>query len=85
MPDRAAKSVGHEATFDCDTDDLAKLEQTVREFLAQLTHDLRLQGLAAGSFRVKLKDRSFKVTTRQRQFPKPLNRDPPCGRRSKPP
>lgn len=77
MPDRAAKSVGHETTFDCDTEDLAKLEQTVREFLAQLTHDLRLEGLAASSFRVKLKDRSFKVTTRQRQFPKPLNQDSP--------
>jgi DNA polymerase-4 len=77
VPDRTHKSVGHETTFDDDTDDLVKLEETVRGFLGRLTHDLRLEGLAAGSFRVKLKDRHFKVTTRQRHFPKPLNSDPP--------
>ena len=76
VPDRDQKSIGHETTFDQDTSDLMLLEKTVRGFLAVLTHELRLQGLAAGSFTVKLKDAQFRITTRQRHFPKPLNYDP---------
>ena len=76
VPDRDQKSIGHETTFDQDTSDLMLLEKTVRGFLAELTHELRLQGLAAGSFTVKLKDAQFRITTRQRHFPKPLNYDP---------
>lgn len=75
-PDREQKSLGHETTFDQDTDDVAFLERTVRGFLGQLAHDLRQENLAAGAFTVKLKDSTFAVTTRQRHFPKPLNYDP---------
>ena len=77
VPDREAKSVSHETTFDEDTADLAFLERTLHGFLGALAHDLRLEGLAAGSFTVKLKDAGFHITTRQRHFPKPLNFDPP--------
>ena len=76
-PDRDQKSLGHETTFDEDTDDLPFLERTVRGFLSDLTHDLRLQALSAGAFALKLKDPRFKITTRQRHFSKPLNYDPP--------
>jgi DNA polymerase-4 len=79
-PERDQKSVGHETTFDHDTSDLAFLERTVRSFLSELTHDLRVQCLAAGAFTIKLKDSTFKITTRQRHFPKPLNYDPPMWR-----
>ena len=74
--DREPKSLGHESTFEQDTSDLATLEQTIRIFLGTLAHDLRVEGLAAGSFTVKLKDAKFRVTTRQQQFPQPLNYDP---------
>jgi DNA polymerase-4 len=37
---------------------------------------LRLEGLAAGSFTVKLKDSTHRLTTKQHHFPKPLNDDP---------
>ena len=77
VADREAKSVSHETTFDADTADLAFLERTLHGFLGALTHELRLDGLAAGSFTVKLKDVRFQITTRQRHFPKPLNFDPP--------
>ncbi|MGH7167815.1 MAG: DNA polymerase Y family protein [Nitrospiraceae bacterium] len=80
VPDRDQKSIGHETTFDQDTSDVTLLEKTVRGFLAELTHELRLQGLAAGSFTVKLKDAQFKITTRQRHFSKPLNYDPAMWR-----
>lgn len=80
VSDRDQKSLGHETTFDQDTSDLAVLEKTVRGFLSGLTHELRLQGLAAGSFTVKLKDAQFKITTRQRHFPKPLSYDPAMWR-----
>jgi DNA polymerase-4 len=74
--DRESKSLGHETTFEHDTSDLAFLEQTIRSFLGTLAHDLRVQGLAAGSFTVKLKDAKFLITTRQQQFRQPLNYDP---------
>lgn len=76
VADREAKSVSHETTFDQDTDDPALLEPIVHGFLEQLTHDLRREGFAAGSFTVKLKDAHFHITTRQRKFSTPLNYDP---------
>jgi DNA polymerase-4 len=81
---RDPKSISHETTFDEDTADLAFLEHTVRGFLSELTHDLRLQGLAAGAFAVKLKDEQFTVTVRQRHFPDPLNYDPPMWKAIQP-
>lgn len=75
VPDREQKSLGHETTFDHDTNDLAFLEKTLRGFLAELTHELRLESLAAGSFTVKLKDSTHRLTTKQHHFPKPLNDD----------
>lgn len=80
VAERDQKSIGHETTFDRDTADLVFLERTVRGFLSELAHDLRIQGLAAGAFTVKLKDTKFKIATRQRHFPKPLNYDPPMWR-----
>lgn len=80
VPDRERKSLGHETTFDHDTDDLGFLERTLRGFLAELAHDLRLDGLAAGSFTVKLKDASHKLATKQHRFPAPLNDDPAMWR-----
>jgi DNA polymerase IV len=76
VADRESKSLGHEMTFEQDTNDLAFLEQTMRSFLGTLAHDLRVQGLAAGSFTVKLKDARFRITTRQQQFGQPINYDP---------
>ena len=76
MPDREAKSVSHETTFEEDTNDPAILEPIVHGFLETLAHDLRLEGLAAGSFTVKLKDSLFRITTRQRKFSSPLNYHP---------
>ncbi len=81
---RDPKSISHETTFDEDTADLAFLEQTVRGFLSELTHDLRLQDLAAGAFAVKLKDEKFTITARQRHFPEPLNYDPPMWKAIQP-
>jgi DNA polymerase-4 len=76
VADRESKSLGHETTFEQDSSDLAFLERTIRSFLGTLAHDLRVQGLAAGSFTVKLKDNTFRITTRQQQFGHPLNYDP---------
>lgn len=76
VPDRDQKSLGHETTFDQDRGDLAFLERTVRGFLSTLAHELRVGGLAAGAFTVKLKDAKFKIATRQRHFAEPLNYDP---------
>jgi DNA polymerase IV len=76
LRNHAPKSVGHETTFDEDTEDRSILEETLYSFLTMLTHELRSEHLAAARFTVKLKDARFRVTTRQRHFPKPLNYDP---------
>ena len=76
VADRDNKSVSHETTFDKDTNDPIMLEPILHGFLEQLTHELRMQGLAAGSFTIKLKDARFRITTKQRRFPTPLNYDP---------
>jgi DNA polymerase IV len=81
---REPKSLSHETTFEEDTSDSAFLEHTLRGFLSELTHDLRLQGLAAGAFSVKLKDAAFTITARQRRFPEPLNYDPPMWKAIQP-
>ncbi|HKN87722.1 MAG TPA: DNA polymerase IV [Nitrospiraceae bacterium] len=81
---REPKSLSHETTFDKDTTDPMFLEQTLRGFLSALTHELRLQGLAAGAFSVKLKDATFAITARQRRFPEPLNYDPPMWKSIQP-
>src|SRR5581483_9350133 len=73
VPDRDARSIGHETTFEQDTDDVRDLGETLRGFLARLAHDLRRDGLAAGGYTIKLKDRRFRITTRQRRFPSPLD------------
>ncbi len=80
VSDRSPKSVSHETTFEQDTEDLAMLGETLRGFLARLTHELRTEGLAARAFTVKLKDSSFSITTRHRRFPKPSDYDPPMWR-----
>jgi DNA polymerase-4 len=83
-PDHHRKSIGHETTFDQDTTDMVFMQRTVRGFLNELTHDLRLAGLAAGAFTLKLKDSQFKIMTRQRRFSEPLNYDPPMWRAIEP-
>lgn len=76
VPDRDAKSISHETTFDQDSSDRTFLEGVLRGFLADLAHELRGQGLASAAFTIKLKDSQFRIHTRQRQFPAPLNYDP---------
>jgi len=76
VADRESKSLSHETTFEQDTNDRLFLERTLREFLRLLAHDLRQDGLAAGSCTVKLKDSRFAITTKQRAFSHPLNYDP---------
>lgn len=73
VPDRERKSLGHETTFERDTNDAMFLERTLRGFLGELTHELRMEGLAAGSFTVKLKDAAHRITSKQQHFPQPLN------------
>ncbi len=74
--ERAAKSMGHETTFDQDTSDLSLLTETVHGFLNSLAHDLRTAGLVARGFTIKLKDHRFTISTRHRQFPQATNYDP---------
>ena len=76
VADRESKSASHETTFDQDTEDRSFLEQTLQIFLRSLARELRQEGLAAAACTVKLKDARFSITTRQRQFPQPLNYDP---------
>lgn len=73
--ERAAKSMGHETTFDQDTSNVSLLTETVHGFLSTLAHDMRTAGLEARGFTIKLKDHQFAITTRRRQFTKSTNYD----------
>jgi DNA polymerase-4 len=84
VADRGAKSIGHETTFDQDTEDPATLATTLRGFLSGLAHELRRDGLAASGFTIKLKDSRFRIATRQRRFPAPLNYDADMWRHIEP-
>jgi DNA polymerase IV len=74
--DEGQKSIGHETTFDHDTNEMKTLEETLSAFLTTLAHELRTEELAATQFTIKLKDAHFRIATRQRHFAKPLNYDP---------
>lgn len=76
IADRESKSISHETTFERDTNDRTFLERTLHEFLRELAHDLRQEGLAAGGCAVKLKDARFTIATKHGRFPHPLNYDP---------
>jgi DNA polymerase-4 len=62
----AAKSIGHEHTFDRDTADPEEIERTLLAMAEGVARRLRADGARAATVTVKIRDASFRTVTRQR-------------------
>ncbi len=75
-----AKSIGHEHTFDVDTNDSDVLERTLLAMADGVAGRLRASGLRAGTISVKIRDSSFRTITRQRTLADPTDLPEPIWR-----
>jgi DNA polymerase-4 len=76
----AAKSVGHEHTFDVDTSDRETIERTLLAMAEGVSGRLRASGVRASTVTVKIRDSSFRTITRQRTLPEPTDLTEPIYR-----
>ncbi len=75
-----AKSIGHEHTFDVDTNDRDVLERTLLGMADGVASRLRSSRLRAGTVTVKIRDSSFRTITRQRTLAEPTDLAEPIWR-----
>jgi len=76
----AAKSIGHEHTFDEDTSDPDVLERTLLAMSEGVSGRLRAAGVKAGTVTVKVRDSGFHTVTRQRTLAEPSDLTEPIWR-----
>jgi DNA polymerase-4 len=76
----AAKSVGHEHTFDVDTSDREAIERTILAMSEGVAGRLRDSGVKAATVTVKIRDSSFRTITRQRTLTEPTDLTDPIFR-----
>ncbi|MFL5778593.1 MAG: DNA polymerase IV [Chloroflexota bacterium] len=76
----AAKSIGHEHTFDVDTSDRETIERTLLAMADGVAGRLRSSGVRASTVTVKIRDSTFRTITRQRTLPEPTDMTEPIFR-----
>jgi DNA polymerase IV len=76
----AAKSIGHEHTFDVDTSDREVIERTLLAMSEGVAGRLRDSGVRASTITVKIRDTTFRTITRQRTLPAPTDLTEPIFR-----
>jgi len=76
----AAKSIGHEHTFDVDTSDREVIERTLLAMSEGVAGRLRDSGVRASTITVKIRDTTFRTITRQRTLPAPTDLTDPIFR-----
>jgi DNA polymerase IV len=76
----AAKSIGHEHTFDVDTSDREQIERTLLAMSEGVSERLRDSGVKATTITVKIRDTTFRTITRQRTLPDPTDLTEPIFR-----
>ena len=76
----AAKSVGHEHTFDEDTADRDIIERTLLAMAEGVSARLRDSGAKASTVTVKIRDAGFSTITRQRRLVEPTDLTEPIWR-----
>ena len=76
----AAKSIGHEHTFDVDTSDREVIERTLLAMSEGVAERLRASGLKAGTVTVNIRDTTFRTITRQRTMAVPTDMTEPIWR-----
>jgi DNA polymerase-4 len=70
-PDREAKSISAETTFDRDIADFRPLELRLWQLCEKVSSRLKRSALAGGSVTLKLKTADFRIRTRARSLPHP--------------
>jgi DNA polymerase-4 len=73
--EREAKSISQETTFERDVTDRGFLEKTIKRQSSQVASQLRKQGLASRTIRIKIRWGNFETHTRQISIDKPTNLD----------
>ena len=76
----AAKSIGHEHTFDVDTSDREVIERTLLGMAEGVAARLRDSGVRASTITVKIRDTTFRTITRQRTLADPTDLTEPIFR-----
>ncbi len=76
----AAKSIGHEHTFDVDTSDREQIERTLLAMSEGVAGRLRDSGVRASTVTVKIRDTTFRTITRQRTLTEPTDLTEPIFR-----
>ena len=76
----AAKSIGHEHTFDVDSSDREVIERTILGLAEGVAGRLRDSHVKASTVTVKIRDSSFRTITRQRTLPEPTDMTEPIFR-----
>ena len=76
----AAKSIGHEHTFDVDSSDREVIERSLLGLSEGVAGRLRDSGVKASTVTVKIRDSSFRTITRQRTLKEPTDLTEPIFR-----
>ena len=76
----AAKSIGHEHTFDVDSSDREVIERSLLGLSEGVAGRLRDSGVKAATVTVKIRDSSFHTITRQRTLKEPTDLTEPIFR-----
>jgi DNA polymerase-4 len=76
----AAKSIGHEHTFDVDTSDRDVIERTLLAMAEGVAGRLRASGVKAATVTVKIRDSTFRTIIRQRTLAEPTDLTEPIWR-----
>lgn len=70
VPDREAKSISHETTFEIDHHEIGPLRSCVVELAEQVARRLRRHGLSARTVEIKIRFADFKTITRSQTLAK---------------
>jgi nucleotidyltransferase/DNA polymerase involved in DNA repair len=73
LPEEGFKSIGHETTFERDTDDRQKLHDTLLDLAEKVTQRLRANHARGRTITVKLREADFSTTTRRISLPEPAD------------
>jgi DNA polymerase IV len=73
LPEEEFKSVGHEITFEHDTDDRNLLEKTLLDLTGKVAQRLRAQGARARTIAIKFREADFSTFTRRTTLANPVD------------
>jgi DNA polymerase-4 len=73
VPDREAKSISCETTFETDLDDLDLLRRWLFDLVDQVAGRLRRAGLQARTVELKVRSAAFRTRTKSRSLPEPTD------------